>query len=79
MAWSDEPTDAQIGSIYHLIRWKMPNAEAIAALDWLKANTTRREVSYELKRIRELYMSHRLTRDNCFDSEIWEGFKNVRS
>ena len=79
MAWSDEPTEAQIGSIYHLIRWKMPNAEAIKASEWLRSNTTRRDVSYELKRIRELYMSHKLTKERCFDSEIWEGFENVRS
>lgn len=76
MAWSDEPTDTQIGAIYNLIRWKMPNAEAIMALDWLKENATRREVSYEMKRIRDLYMDHKLTKNRCFDSEIWEGFKN---
>lgn len=79
MAWSDEPTDAQIGALYHLIRWKMPNAEAIKALDWLKENATRRDVSYELKRVRELYIGHKLTKEDCFDSEIWEGFKNDRS
>ena len=75
MAWSDEPTDAQLSAIYHLIRWKIPDAKAILALDWLRERATRREVSYEMKRLRELYISHKLTKDNCFDSEIWEGFE----
>ena len=75
MAWSDEPTDAQIGTLYHMIQWKMPTAEAIKAVNWLKENSTRRDVSYELKRVRELYIRHRLTKDNVFGSEAWYGYK----
>lgn len=75
MAWSDEPTDAQIGMLYHLIQWKMPTAEAIRAVDWLREHSTRRDVSYELKRIRELYIAHRLTKDKVFESEVWDGYE----
>ncbi len=74
MAWSDEPTEPQLEAIYRLIRWNMPNAEAIRACNWLKDNTTRRDVSYEMKRLRELYINHKLTRNRCFEGEIWEGY-----
>ena len=79
MAWSDEPTQAQLAAVYHLIRWKLPTAEVTFAVDWLEQNATRREVSYELKRIRNLYINHKLTKDNIFESEIWEGYKDDRS
>lgn len=75
MAWSDEPTQAQLATIYHLIRWKLPTAELAFAVKWLENNATRREVSYEMGRLRKLYIDHKLTKDNIFESEIWEGYK----
>ena len=76
MAWSDEPTEAQLAAIRHLIRWKLPASEVILASEWLKNNSTRRDVSYEMKRLRELYINHKLSRHNVFSGEIWEGFKH---
>lgn len=75
MAWSDEPTEAQLNTIYRFIRWEMPNAEAIKAVNWLEERATRREVSDEIKRLKELYETRRLSFESCFESEIWEGYE----
>ena len=76
MAWSDEPTEAQLAAIRHLIKWKLPSAEIMRASDWLEKHATRREVSYEMGRLRNLYIDRKLTKDNVFESEIWEGFEH---
>ncbi len=75
MAWSDEPTDAQINAIFMLIRWAVPTPTAQRATTWLRYHGTRREVSNELKRLRGLYIEHGLSASDCFNSEIWEGFE----
>ena len=75
MAWTDEPTKAQINAIYGLIRWKMPMSKLNKAIAYLE-NKSRREVSDELARLRHLYITHSLNRDNCFDGKIWEDFRS---
>lgn len=74
MAWSDEPTDAQMSAIFMLIRWSIPTETAQDAVKWLAEHATRRDVSNEMKRLRELNIRHNLNASNCFESEIWEGF-----
>lgn len=74
MAWSDEPTMTQLAVVGGFIQWTVPTGVKVQALDFLKRTATRREVSYEIKRLRELYMTHRMSEDNVFDNEIWEGF-----
>lgn len=74
MAWSDEPTDAQLNAFYKLIHWEVPNNIAQKATLWLAEMATRREVSDELKRVKELAVTHKLSALNCFEGEIWEGF-----
>lgn len=74
MAWSDEPTNAQLSSLYNMIKWKANGDSATRAIQWLAEKATRREVSDELKRVRELYQEHALNTSNCFTGEIWEGF-----
>lgn len=75
MAWSDEPTDAQLNAIYSTIRWSVPIPMAQKAVLWLAEHATRREVSDEMKRVRELDLKHDLRASNCFIGEIWEGFE----
>lgn len=75
MAWSDEPTDSQIGTLYRWISWHMSTPEARHAIKWLKNNATRKEVSDEIKRVHDLYYSRKLDKDSCFDSEVWEGYE----
>ena len=75
MAWSDEPTYAQIETVYRWIQWHMKNNEASAACKWLKEHATRKEVSNEIKRLHDLYYSHKLDKAGCFNSEVWEGYK----
>lgn len=76
MAWSDEPTDAQLNAIFMLIRWTVPIPTAQRAVTWLKYHGTRREVSDEVKRLRELNQTRNLSALNCFEGEIWEGFEH---
>lgn len=77
MAWSDEPTKGQLDAIYNLIQWHTSVNTAASALQWLTDTATRQEVSYELKRLRELSINHKLTEAECFNSKIWEGFDYV--
>ena len=48
MAWSDEPTYAQIETVYRWIEWHMPTQLASDAVHWLKEHATRKEVSDEI-------------------------------
>ena len=75
MTWSDEPTNAQLSALYNMIKWKATGDSATKAVQWLAEKATRREVSYELKRVRELYQEHALNASTCFVGEIWEGFE----
>lgn len=75
MAWSDEPTEAQLGTIFSWIKWEMSNEKAMEAVKWLEKTATRREVSFEMKRLRDLKAKRLLDGKKCFESEIWEGFK----
>lgn len=74
MAWSDEPTYSQIQTIYRWIGWHMSNEEASKAVHWLKEHATRKEVSDEIKRLHDLYYSHKLNKDECFKSSIWDDY-----
>lgn len=75
MAWTDEPSYAQINCLYRWFSWNMTNDEARKAVDWLREHSTRREVSDEMARVKKLYDSHNLNCKNAFESEIWEGYK----
>ena len=75
MAWSDEPTQAQLSGVYRLIEWTVPKDTLLAAVDYLEKTATRREVSDEMGRLRNLYIDHKLDKSNVFASDIWEGFK----
>lgn len=76
MAWADEPSDAQINALLNLIRWEIRRDEVKGIEKYLKANATRREVSDELGRLRDLKMNRKLSRDNAFESEIWKKYNN---
>ena len=74
MAWNDKPTDAQLGIIFKWIRWEMPTAEASNAVNWLEKNATRKQVSEEMNRLKELKDTKKINRASCFDSEIWANY-----
>lgn len=74
MAWSDEPTEAQLDRLWVWIRWFMPDAEASSALAWLQKNATRKQVSEEMNRLHDLKEEHKLNREECFKGEIWKGY-----
>lgn len=75
MAWSDEPTDAQLSTLFRWIEWHMPPREASYAVKWLKIHATRKEVSDEMSRVKKLYDEHKLSKEECFNSSIWDGYK----
>lgn len=74
MAWSDEPTESQIGIIFNWFRWEMPMNKAQDAVRWLQDTATRKEVSDEMTRLKRLRNAHKLDEKACFDSEIWDGY-----
>lgn len=75
MAWTDEPSYAQINCIYRWFSWRMTNEEAMDASDWLKKHATRKEVSTEMNRLKKLFDSHNLDRKTAFSSDIWADYK----
>lgn len=76
MAWTDEPSDKQINALLNLIRWEIHLGEIKVIEEYLKTNATRRQVSDELGRLRDLKMNRKLNRDNAFESEIWKNYNN---
>lgn len=72
---SNRPTYSQIQALYWWMSWQMPRNEAVAALDWLEAHATRREVSAEIQRIGNLHHSHKLDKAECFNSKVWEKYE----
>lgn len=79
MAWSDDPTDAQLNAIFMMIRWYVPTTTAQKSILWLAEHATRHDVSAELGRLRNLNLEHKLSALNCFEGEIWEGFEYERT
>ena len=77
MAWSDEPTDMQLGTIFSWLSWKVDRNTAQEAVKWLQNTATRRDVSAEMNRLRDLRQKNLLDASNCFTSEIWEGFDHA--
>ena len=75
MAWSDEPTQAQIAALFNLIRWEISREEMPKIERHLRTYATRQELSNELGRLRELKISRKLNKDNAFESDIWAGYR----
>lgn len=69
-----KPTYAQLEAIFRWFTWQMPRNEATAAVNYLKEHASRRQVSQEMGRLYPLYKGHNLTKERCFESEVWEGF-----
>ena len=75
MAWIDEPTYPQLQTIFYWFERHMSTREASHASKWLKKHATRKEVSDEMGRIKKLYDKHSLTKEECFNSSVWDGYK----
>lgn len=75
MAWTDKPTESQLGVVFQWFRWQMSNEQARKAIAWLAENADRRAVSNEMGRLKELKDKRLLDRNKCFESDIWEGFE----
>ena len=76
MAWTDEPTKLQIGTMrIFLLDAHLDNGLADKALQYLSTHTNRKEFSNEMERIRNLKYAHNLNQSTCFDAPIWREFK----
>ena len=73
MAWNDKATDRQISVLLNLNKWQMPNAMIPAAIKFMEKKT-RKEISEEIGRVRELVINRKLNRNNMLDSKFWDGF-----
>lgn len=74
MAWTDKPTKAQLFAIDKLMTGYMSTPMRVLAVDYLERTKTRRDVSDEMGRLRDLYMDRKLSKYNVFKAKIWEGF-----
>lgn len=75
MAWSDRPTQMQLVTILDFLRWQIPYDKALKAIEFLENSATRRDVSDEMRRLRDLKQKHVLDGKNAFTGKIWEGFE----
>jgi len=75
MAWTDKPSDAQMNMLWYWGKWNISNDRLRPALKWLEQNATKKEVSEEMSRVRELYKKHRLDKETFFDSPVWSDYK----
>ena len=73
MSWGERATDRQVGSLLNLFKWEMPNAMIPAAIKFMEKKS-RREMSEEIGRVRDLVINHKLNRNNMLDSKFWDGF-----
>lgn len=76
MAWTDEPSEAQLDTVFYWLSFRCPRKTAISAVDYLKQTATRKDVFEEVNRLKRLKDRNALTKESCFDSEIWEGFSH---
>ena len=70
----NSPTYAQLDTLFRWFVWQMPRSEASAAVDYLKHNATRDQVSEEIGRIYPLFKNHTLNKQRCFEADIWRDF-----
>lgn len=76
MAWTDKPTDSQINALLNMIRWEITREDMPKINAYLVNNTTRKEVSEELGRLRVLKMSRKMNRDTAFAGAIWNNYEH---
>lgn len=76
MAWSDEPTDNQINALFNLVRWEISREEMPKMEAYLKEHATRRELSNELGRLRDLKIERKMNRDVAFAGDIWSEYEH---
>lgn len=76
MSWSDKPTEEQLGALYRYIDMYAgaPREKARTATKWAENYADRRQVSDELRRLRDLKMHNKLDEYSCFASELWNAF-----
>lgn len=75
MEKNNEPTYAQIETIYRWICWIMNPADARKAVHWLRSNASRRDVGVEMNRLYELKHQHKLDCEGLFAGKIWEKYE----
>ena len=75
MVWSDEPTDNQIYAVLRLLKWQVSSDEESKIANYLRQNCTRREVSDEMSRLRNLAIEKKLNQKSAFEGEIWEKYE----
>lgn len=75
MAWSDEPTDTQIDAVLRMLKWQIREDERTKIADYLKDHCTRRDISSEMGRLRNLAIEKGINHKTAFESEIWEDYK----
>lgn len=74
MAWNDKPTKAQLFAIDRFMMGIISTQIRLLAIKYLECAKTRKEVSIELWRLRDLYIDRKLNEYNVFDSKIWSDF-----
>jgi hypothetical protein len=69
----EQPTDKQTGVVFSIINKVVPFVDATMAVYWLKTNSTKKQVSKEIDRLKELQERNNLSKESCFKALIWRG------
>ena len=77
MAWEDKPTDNQIRALVNFLGWhaNVSDNKNMEVMKWVEGHATRKQVSDELGRLRDLYIAGKLNEKNAFESPIYDGFE----
>ena len=74
MAWTDAPTEKQLGAYRIIVNNVVPWDVAIEMLRILEKKT-RKDVSEELQRVKDLYDGHRLDVEAALDPDFYNGIE----
>lgn len=77
MAWTDKPSDAQLAAWYNMTKWVLDREDYLRARAWIMDHFTKKQISDELGRIRDLVIEKRLrTKEQVFGSDLWKDYKH---
>lgn len=81
MAWNDPATKNQLGALWGMLAWGTGGREKRAEMfKWLEHEykPTRKELSNELNRVRNLKIDRKLNEETAWSGELWSKYQGEK-